>query len=56
MYMLNTDFLYLRYSPKRNFTPLDKVQSMNQDAIVQLMTWAGNLTCSNFLLQGVLKA
>jgi hypothetical protein len=56
MYFLNTDFLYLRYSPKRNFTPLDKVQSMNQDAIVQLMTWAGNLTCSNFLLQGVLKA
>lgn len=56
MYMLNSDFLYLRYAPKRNFTPLEKVQSMNQDAIVQLMCWAGNLTCSNFLLQGVLHS
>jgi hypothetical protein len=56
MYFLNTDYLFLRYAPKRNFTPLDKVQSINQDAIVQLITFAGNLTCSNFSLQGTLKA
>lgn len=56
MYFLNTDYLFLRYAPKRNFTPLERVQSINQDAIVQLMTFAGNLTCSNFSLQGTLKA
>jgi hypothetical protein len=56
MYFLNTDYLFFRYAPKRLFTPLEKVQSMNQDAIVQLITLAGNLTCSNFALQGVLKA
>lgn len=52
----NTDYLFFRYAPRRNFTPLDRVQSINQDAIVQLMTFAGNLTCSNFSLQGTLKA
>lgn len=56
MYFLNTDYLFFRYAPRRNFTPLDRVQSINQDAIVQLMTFAGNLTCSNFSLQGTLKA
>lgn len=56
MYFLNTDYLFFRYAPKRNFTPLERVQSLNQDAIVQLITFAGNLTCSNFMLQGVLKA
>lgn len=56
MYFLNTDYLFMRYAPKRNFTPLDRMQSINQDAIVQLVCWAGNLTCSNFSLQGVLKA
>ena len=56
MYFINTDYMFLRYAPKRNFTPLERVQSINQDAIVQLMTFAGNLTCSNFALQGTLKA
>lgn len=56
MYFINTDYMFFRYSPKRNFTPLDRVQSINQDAIVQLITFAGNLTCSNFSLQGTLKA
>jgi len=56
MYFLNTDYLFMRYSPKRNFTPLDRVQSINQDAIVQLITFAANLTGSNFALQGTLKA
>lgn len=56
MYFINTDYMFFRYAPKRNFTPLDRVQSINQDAIVQLITLAGNLTCSNFSLQGTLKA
>ncbi len=56
MYFLNTDYLFFRYAPRRNFTPLERLQSLNQDAIVQLITFAGNLTCSNFSLQGTLKA
>ena len=55
MYMLNTDYLHFRYAPKRLFKPLEKVMSINQDAIVQLITFAGNLTASNCALQGVLK-
>lgn len=56
MYFINTDYLFFRYAPKRLFKPLEKLQSLNQDAFVQLITFAGNLTCSNFSLQGVLKA
>ncbi len=56
MYFLNTDYIFLRYATKRLFKPLEKVQSVNQDAIVQLITFAGNLTSSNCSLQGVLKA
>lgn len=56
MYFINTDYMFFRYAKKRNFTPLERVQSINQDAIAQLITFAGNLTCSNFALQGTLKA
>lgn len=55
MYFLNTDFLHLRYAPKRLFKPLEKVQSINQDAMVQLITFAGNMTTSNAARQGVFK-
>lgn len=54
-YFLNTDYLHFRYAPKRLFKPLERVQSINQDAIVQLITFAGNLTTSNASLQGVFK-
>lgn len=52
----NTDYIFLRYAAKRLFKPLDKVQSINQDAVVQLITFAGNMTTSNAARQGVLKA
>ena len=55
MYFLNTDYLHFRYAPKRLFKPLETVQSVNQDAKVQFITFAGNLTCSNASLQGVYK-
>lgn len=55
MYFLNTDYIFLRYATKRLFKPLDKVQSINQDAMVQLITFAGNMTTSNASLQGVFK-
>lgn len=57
MYMLNTDFLYFRPASGRNFEPLgDERQSVNQDAMVKLIGFAGNLTLSNGSLQGVLVA
>lgn len=54
-YALNTDYIFLRYATKRLFKPLDRVQSLNQDAFVQLITFAGNMTTSNASLQGVMK-
>lgn len=54
-YFLNTDYLFLRYAEKRLFKPLEKVMSINQDAMVQLITFAGNMTASNLALQGVMK-
>ena len=56
MYFLNTDYIFLRYAPKRLFKPLAKVMSINQDASVQFITFAGNMTVSNRARQGVLKA
>lgn len=29
--------------------------STNQDALVKFIGWAGNMTCSNRFMQGVLK-
>lgn len=53
MYFLNTDFIYLRPHSVRNWIPMDKKTSVNQDAMVVPLIWAGNLTCSNASLQGV---
>ena len=55
MYFINSDYLFFRYAPKRLFKPLEKMQSIHQDATVQLITFAGNLTASNCARQGVLK-
>lgn len=54
-YFLNTDYIHFRYAAKRLFKPLERVQSINQDAIAQLITFAGNMTTSNASLQGVFK-
>ena len=57
MYFLNTDYLYFRPATGRNFEPLgDERMSVNQDAMVKLIGFAGNLTLSNGFLQGVLVA
>jgi hypothetical protein len=56
MYFLNTDYIFFRPHSDRNFTPLTPDRySVNQDAMVNLIGWAGNMTCSNRFLQGVLK-
>ena len=54
LYMVNTDYLCLRPHTDRQFVPLLERQSINQDALVQPVVWAGNLTCSNRSLQGVM--
>lgn len=56
MYFLNTDYLYLRPHTTRQFRALDKRNSTNQDAEVIPVVWAGNMTCSNRDLQGVIIA
>jgi hypothetical protein len=55
MYFVNTKYLKFRPHRERNFTAIggDR-QSVNQDAIVRLMGWAGALTCSGAQFQGVL--
>lgn len=57
MYFLNTDYIYLRPHADRNLVPLDPDRfSTNQDAVVKIIGWAGNMTCSNRFSQGVMKA
>lgn len=57
MYFLNTKYLFFRPHADRNFAPLgDERFAVNQDAMVKLIGFAGNLTTSNRFLQGVLAA
>lgn len=57
MYFINTNYLTFCSHRNRNFGPLGgKRFSTNQDAMVQLIAWAGNMTSSNRSLQGVLKS
>lgn len=57
MYFLNTKYIFFRPHRDRNFVPIggDR-QSVNQDAIVRLIGWAGNLTGSGAQFQGILTA
>lgn len=55
MYFLNTDYIFLRPDAQRNFVELGgERMNPNQDAIVKLIGWMGNLTASNMFLQGTL--
>lgn len=57
MYFLNTDYLHYRPHSERNMVVLGgERMNTNQDAIVKLIGWAGNMTASNCALQGVLKS
>lgn len=54
-YFINTDYLSYRPSTQRNFKVIGGDRAnVNQDAIVRLYAWAGNLTISNCSLQAVL--
>ena len=57
MWFLNTKYLHFRPHVDRNFVPIGgERQAVNQDAIVKLIGWAGNMTCSGAQFQGVLIA
>lgn len=57
MYFLNTEYLHWRPHAQRNMTPLNPDRfATNQDALVKLIAFAGNLTCSNRSLQGAIVA
>lgn len=57
MYFLNTKFIHYRPHRDRNMVPLSPGQrySVNQDASVQIMAWAGNMTSSGLQFQGKFK-
>lgn len=56
MYMLNTNYIFFRPAASRNFVPLgDDRYAVNQDAMVKLIGFAGNMTVSNRFLQGTLN-
>lgn len=57
MYFLNTQYLRLRPHAKRNMARIGETRRpINQDATVELVGWAGNMTVSNMALQGILVA
>ena len=57
MWFLNTNYIHFRPHADRNFVPIGgERQAVNQDAIVKLMGWAGNLTMSGSQFQGCLIA
>lgn len=53
-YFLNTDFLFWDVHSGTNFAVQDRREPVNQDAFVVPILFAGNLTCSNRNLQGVI--
>lgn len=57
MYFLNTKYLFWRPHSRRNFTAMggDRVP-VNQDGTIKYMGLAGNLTCNNRRMQGVIIA
>lgn len=53
-FMLNTKYIFLRPHSARNMVPLspNRRYAINQDAEVQILAWAGNLTTSGAQFQG----
>jgi outer membrane protein assembly factor BamB len=57
MYFLNSKYIKFRPHSKRNMVPIGgERMAVNQDAMVKLVGFAGNMTLSNAMLQGVLIA
>ena len=56
MYFLNTDYIFLRTYKGRDMQSIGKKLAVNQDASVNTIAWAGALTTSARMLQGVVTA
>ena len=57
MWLLNTKYIFFRPHKDRNFVPIGgERQSINQDAVVKLIGWAGNMTCSGAQFNSVVIA
>ena len=57
MWALNTKYIHFRPHKDRNFVPIGgERQAINQDAVVKLFGWAGNLTSSGSQFSGVIIA
>jgi hypothetical protein len=55
-YFLNSKYLFFRPHTDRNFVAIgDERMSTNQDAIVRLIGWAGNMTASGLQFQGIMS-
>lgn len=55
MYFLNTDFIFYRPHSQRDMVPLNPDRhAVNQDAVVKLVGWTGNMTSSNRSQQGAM--
>lgn len=52
-YFLNTKYLKWRPHVDRNFVSLDDKDPFNQDLTVKALAFAGNLTCSGSMFQGI---
>lgn len=54
MFLLNTNYIFFRPHRDRNMVPLspNRRYATNQDAEVQILAWAGNMTCSGRMFQG----
>lgn len=53
----NTNYIFFRPHRERDMVPLDSDRyATNQDAVVKLIGFAGNMTTSNRALQGVIVA
>lgn len=57
VFALNTDYIYLRPHPERDFAPFggDRIP-VQQDATVRYVGFTGNMTASNLFLQGTLTS
>lgn len=54
-YFLNSDYIYYRPHRERNMVPLDPARyATNQDALIKIIGWCGNMTAGNLALQGVM--
>lgn len=56
MYFLNTNYIELIAHSDANLTVVEEQRPFNQDGVVVPILWMGNMTVSNRLLQGILKA